>query len=65
MNVRMNDQLFARCTPADRRLAAKAAKALDLNLADFIRAAVGEKAMRVVSTEAAHPGAYRVKENVR
>ena len=46
----------------DRKEAAtikKAAKAMDLEMAEFIRRGVMEKANRVASTEAAFPNAYR------
>ena len=57
-------QFFARCHKVDLRTAKRAARAMDMELSEFIRRAVNEKATRVASTEDAYPGAYRSKETV-
>lgn len=58
---RYDDQFFARCFKKDRKRAQFAAKAMDMDLSEFVRRAVLEKAERVASTEESHPGAYRQK----
>lgn len=42
MTVRYDDQLFARCSKADRRKAERIAKKLKMKVSDYVRTAVQE-----------------------
>lgn len=57
MKTRLNDQLFARCTLADRKKVERAARIAGMEKSEFIRDSVIVRAERVIEAAAPKDGA--------